>query len=92
MLLAAVNALFAMGAFTIALQAFRKGLPFVRNGWIILQTQTQYPDYRTNVERRRAVQEGGRFLIGGILWLVMSLGALLAAGYFGAQAFTLLYS
>jgi hypothetical protein len=91
MLLAALNALFAMGALTIALQAFRKGLPFVRYGWTVLQTQTQHPDYRTNVERRRAISEGGRFLVGGILWLMMSLGAVLAAVYFGLQAFTLLY-
>lgn len=91
MLLAAINAIFAMGALTIAMQAFRKGLPFLRNGWTVLQTQTQHPDYRTNVERRRAINEGGRFLIGGILWLVMSLGAALAAAYFGIQAFTLIY-
>jgi hypothetical protein len=91
MLLATLNAIFAMGAFTIALQAFRKGLPFLRSGWTTLQVQTQHSDFRTNVERRRAVQDGGRFLIGGILWLVMSAVALAAAVYFGVQAFTMLY-
>jgi hypothetical protein len=91
MLLATLNAIFAMGALTIALQAFRKGLPFLRSGWTTLQIQTQHPDFRTNIERRRAVQEGGRFLVGGILWLVISLVAFIAAVYFGVQAFTLLY-
>jgi len=91
MLLVAVNALFAMGASAIALQAARKGLPFVRSGWAAIQTQTAHADFRQNVERRRAISDGGRYLLGGLLWLVTALAALIAAVYFGTQAFTLLY-
>ncbi len=92
MLLLTLNAIFAMAAAGIAVQSFRRGIPFVRNGWTVIQTQTQHPDYRVNVERRRAISEGGRFLIGGITWLVISIGAVLATVYFGGQAFTLLYN
>jgi hypothetical protein len=91
MLIATINAIFAMGAFGIALQAFRKGLPFIRSGWNALQSQTDHPDFRTNVERRRAIADGGRFLLGGLLWLVTALIAFAGALYFGAQAYSLLY-
>jgi len=91
MLLATLNAIFAMGAFGIAVQAARKGLPFIRSGWNTLQTQTDHPDFRYNVERRRAISDGSRFLIGGLLWLVTAFAALVGAIYFGWQAFRLLY-
>lgn len=92
MLLLTVNALFAMGAFAIALQAVRKGLPFIRSGWDAIQTQTSYPDFRYNVERRRAISDGGRFLLGGLLWLLTALAAFAGAIYFGSQAFAMLNS
>jgi hypothetical protein len=92
MLLATLNAIFAMGALGISVQAFRKGLPFIRSGWDTIQTQTRYPDFRYNVERRRAISDGGRFLIGGLLWLVTALAAVIAAVYFGIQAYSLLYA
>jgi hypothetical protein len=91
MLIATINAIFAMGAFGIALQAFRKGLPFIRSGWNALQSQTDHPDFRHNVERRRAISDGGRFLLGGLLWLVTALIAFGAILYFGAQAFTMMF-
>jgi hypothetical protein len=91
MLLAALNAIFAMGALAIATQAVRKGLPFVRDGWTLIQTQTSHPDFRYNVERRRAISDGGRFLVGGILWLLTGAAAVAGAIYFGIQTYTLLY-
>ena len=91
MLLATLNAIFAMGALAIATQAARKGIPFVRDGWTMIQAQTSHPDFRYNVERRRAISDGGRFLIGGVLWLVTGAAALAGAVYFGVQAFNLLY-
>jgi hypothetical protein len=90
-LLATINAIFALGALAIAAQAARKGIPFVRDGWTIIQTQTSHPDFRHNVERRRAISDGGRFLVGGILWLLTGAIALAAAIYFGIQAYNLLY-
>jgi hypothetical protein len=92
MLLATINAIFATGALAIAMQAARKGLPFVRNGWTMIQTQTSHPDFRYNVERRRAISDGSRFLIGGLLWLVTGAAALAGAVYFGIQAYSLLFS
>jgi hypothetical protein len=92
MLLAAVNALFAMGALAIAMQAARKGLPFIRYGWTLLQIATSHPDYRVNVERRREVSEGGRFLLGGVFWLVVMVGMVIAALYFGGIALRMLYN
>ena len=86
MFLLTVNALFAAGAFAIAMQAVRKGLPFIRSGWDAIQTQTGYPDFRVNVERRRAISDGGRFLLGGLLWLLTALLAFAAAVYFGLEA------
>ncbi len=87
MFLLTVNALFAAGAFAIAMQAVRKGLPFIRSGWDAIQTQTSHPDFRLNVERRRAISDGGRFLLGGLIWLVTALIAFAAAIYFGLEAF-----
>ena len=87
MFLLTVNALFAAGAFAIAMQAVRKGLPFIRSGWDAIQTQTGHPDFRYNVERRRAISDGGRFLLGGLLWMVTALAAFAAAIYFGLEAF-----
>lgn len=91
MLLATINAIFAMGALAIAMQAARKGIPFVRDGWRLIQSQTGHPDFRHNVERRRSISDGGRFLVGGVLWLITGAVALAAAIYFGVQAFSLLY-
>jgi hypothetical protein len=90
MLLITVNAIFALGAFGVAMQAAGKALPFIRSGWDALQTQTQHPDFRHNVERRRAISDGGRFLVGGLLWLVTALAALGAGLYFGAQVLGML--
>jgi hypothetical protein len=86
MFLLTVNALFAAGAFAIAMQAMRKGLPFIRSGWDAIQTQIGHPDFRYNIERRRAISDGGRFLVGGLLWLVTALVAFAAAVYFGLEA------
>ncbi|MBZ0287331.1 MAG: hypothetical protein K8I30_06935 [Anaerolineae bacterium] len=91
MLLATINAIFAMGALAIAIQAARKGIPFVRDGWTLIQTQTRHEDFRHNVERRRAISDGGRFLVGGALWLITGSAALAAAIYFGVQAFSIVY-
>ena len=92
MLLATLNAIFATGALAIAMQAVRKGLPFVRSGWTIIQAQTSHPDFRFNVERPRSISDGSRFLIGGLLWLVTGVVALAGAIYFGIQAYSLLFS
>lgn len=90
MLLATLNAGFAIGALTIAMQAFRKGLPFLRYGWLLIQTGADAGDSDRNVERRHSVSEGGRFFLSGLLWLGGALLASVGVIYFGAQAFLLL--
>lgn len=91
MLLVTLNAAFGAGFLFFAMRARQRGWPFVKHGWLTIQTQTAFPDYRFNVERRRAISEGGRFLIGGLFWLTASLGGFIAALYFSVQAFNLMY-
>ena len=47
---------------------------------------------RENVFRRLAVTEGGRFLIGGIGWMVVGILALIAGIYFTVVAYQTLFS
>lgn len=89
MLLATLNAGFAIGALTIAFQALRKGIPFLRYGWLLIQTGSA-ADVQQNVESRHSASEGGRFFFSGLLWLGGGLAALVGAVYFGVQAFQLI--
>lgn len=91
MLLGMVNALFALAAFFLAQRALLRGWPFVKTGWLAIQTQAQHPDVRENVFRRMAASEGGRFFLGGIIWLLIGIGATLAGLYFMVQAYQGLY-
>lgn len=85
-----LNAAFGAGFIAFAFSALRRGLPFARSGWLAIQTSTADPDYRRNVERRRAISEGGRFLIAGLLWLGASAASLAIGAYFTLQAITLM--
>lgn len=89
MVMLTLNAIFALGFASAGLNAARRGWPFVRHGWLLLSLNA--PDAGLNVERRRAVSEGGRFLLGGALWLLSAAGALALAAYFGFQVMTALY-
>jgi hypothetical protein len=91
-LLVTVNAAFGAGLFFFAFRALQRGWPFLKTGWLMMQTQTSAPDFRTNVERRRAISEGGRFLIGGLLWLAAGLGSFVGAAYFLLQAWVLMHT
>jgi hypothetical protein len=90
-LLVTLNALFGVGFFYFALRSARRGWPFLRAGWLAVQTGASHPDFRYNVEHRRTISEGGLFLIGGLLWLLASGGALLGALYFSWQAWQLAF-
>lgn len=91
MILIILNSAFAVGLFFFSMRAVQQGWPFLKHGWLMMQTQTSDPDFRYNVERRRAISEGGRFLIGGIMWLVAGIGAFVAAIYFSLQAWNIMY-
>jgi hypothetical protein len=91
MLTVTLNAIFCFGAATLALYCWRKGWPFSRLGWQMIQAQVAHPDYRLNVERRRAIEAGGRFLVAGIGWLIGGGLLAVAAVYFGWLAFRLMY-
>jgi len=90
MLLVTVNAAFGAGFLFFAMNAIRRGWPFVRHGWLTIQTQTADPNFRQDVHRRRAIGEGGRFLVGGLLWLGAALGSGAAGIYFTIQALQML--
>ncbi len=87
MLLATLNAIFATASFFLAQRSLQRGWPFIKTGWLAIQTQAEHPDVRENVFRRLAVTEGGRFLIGGIGWLLMGVLALVAGIYFTVVAY-----
>lgn len=78
MLLLTVNSLFALAFAAGTRFAWKRARLFLRTGWIAIDAQMQHDDYRHNVERRRAIAEGGRYLIGGGGWLVICI---VAAGY-----------
>ena len=92
MLLGTLNAIFATASFFLAQRSLKRGWPFVKTGWLAVQAQAEHPDVRENVFRRMAVTEGGRFLIGGIGWLLMGILALLAGIYFTVVAYQSLFS
>ncbi|GAB4510305.1 MAG: hypothetical protein OHK0046_06870 [Anaerolineae bacterium] len=89
MLVVALNAVFALLAFTFSRNAYRRALPFIRLGWQTIDAAVQQPGYRHNIESRRAISEAGRFLIGGIIWLLIALAAVAAGVYFTWQVVVL---
>jgi hypothetical protein len=86
MLIITINALFGAGCLFFTQRAFRRGWPFLRIGWTAVQASASQPDFRVNVFRRRAISEGGRFLLGGLFWLVAAGVGLVAALYFSRLA------
>lgn len=91
MLLVTLNAIFATASFFLAQRGLQRGWPFIKTGWMAVQANASQPDVRENVFRRLAVTEGGRFLIGGIAWLVMGILALIAGVYFTVLAYQGMY-
>ena len=89
MLLATLNAIFATASFFLAQRSLQRGWPFIRTGWMAVQAHQ--PDMRENVFRRLALTEGGRFLIGGIFWLLTGIIALIAGLYFTVLAYQGMY-
>ncbi|MBZ0291833.1 MAG: hypothetical protein K8L99_04625 [Anaerolineae bacterium] len=53
--------------------AFQRAWPLLQTGWLAIQAEVKKPDYRENVDSRRAISSGGRFLIGGVIWMLMAL-------------------
>lgn len=91
MLLVTLNAIFGAAAFFLAQRSLQRGWPFVRIGWMAVQTQASHPDFRQNVFRRFAVSEGGRFLMGGLAWLLLGILSLIAGIYFTVLAYQGMY-
>ena len=90
MLLLALNAIFAGLFLNFARNTFKRAIPFLRIGWESISVETQKPDFRHNVESRQNIREGGRFLIGGIVWMVITL-VLIGLGIFFAIETVRLY-
>lgn len=91
MLAITLNAAFGAGCLFFALRAFRLGWPFLRDGWLAIRAQANQGAAPLNIEQRRLVSEGGRFLIGGVLWLGAGIIGALAGIYFTVQAYQLMY-
>ena len=89
MLLLALNAIFAGLFFNFARNTFKRAIPFLRTGWATISVETKKPDYRQNVESRQAISEGGRFLIGGMVWMGITLGLIGLAVFFAVEALRL---
>lgn len=87
MLISTLNAIFAAAAFFVVRMSVQRGWPFIKMGWMAIQTQTGHPDFRENIFRRLAISEGGRFLVGGLVWLLTAIIALVAAIYFTVIAY-----
>lgn len=91
MVMLTLNAVFAAGFASAGVNALRRGWPFLQHGWMLLRTHAGAADARIHVERRRGISEGGRFVVGGLLWLAASAGAFAFAFHFGWQALQTLY-
>ncbi|MCA0456896.1 MAG: hypothetical protein LCI00_23195 [Chloroflexi bacterium] len=87
MLISTLNAIFATAAFFLVQRALQRGIPFIKMGWMAIKAQTSHPDFRENVFRRLAISEGGRFLLGGLGWLLTAVIALIAGIYFTVIAY-----
>ncbi len=85
MLLTTVNSIFAFIFLSFAYSALRRASPLLMTGWYAIQGAVQRPDYRHDVESRRAISNGGRFLIGGLFWGISGLVSGGAGLYFGLQ-------
>lgn len=73
MLILAINSIFAYIFFRAAHMAYARGWPLLQTGWLTIATEIRKPDYRQNVTSRNAISIGGRFLIGGLFWLLAAL-------------------
>lgn len=89
MLLLSVNTIFAFIFLAFARTAFLQSVPFLRVGWEAIDTETSKPNYRQNIESRRRVAEGGRYLIGGLLWMGACAGSAAIGLFFVWQAISL---
>lgn len=90
MLLISVNAVFALIFGFGARYALMRALPFLRIGWNGIRAETQKPNYRANIESRRTISQASNFLIGGIVWLIIGIGAIGFVIFFVMMALALL--
>ena len=84
MLIATIDTIFAAIFYLFARRSLPRGVDYLRYGWMVVDTEVNKPGFRDNTESRRAISEGGTYLISGLLWC----GGGLLAAYF-AVAFAL---
>jgi len=93
MLLASVNAVFALIFGSFALRASQRGWLFLRGGWRMIQTQAApTPDDSPHDINEQAASEGGRFFLAGVLWLGSALIAGILTLWFAYQTLIFLVS
>jgi hypothetical protein len=91
MLIVTVNAIVGAVCCIFALNALKRGWPFLCIGWTALQSNARQPDARTNIYRRQAIAEGGRFFLGGVMWLVAGVSSGIIGLIFSWGALRMLY-
>ena len=70
MVLASINAIFALVFGSIAWQSIPRGWMFVKLGWRAMDSTSNISDAVLEVEKRRDLEHANRFLLAGIGWLV----------------------
>ncbi len=91
MIQATLNAIVGAVLLTFAPRALRRGWPYVRDGWLALRVALSRPEARVHVESRRAISEGGLFVVGSLLWLGAGLGAVVVGLYLSWLAWDFLF-
>lgn len=86
MLFASISAVFALIMGNFARYNIPKGWQLLRIGWLAIQTNAGQDDARKNVERRRMIDEGTRFFLGGLGWFLGGIVAAIATVIFAIAA------
>ncbi|MBN2471427.1 MAG: hypothetical protein JXN59_11940 [Anaerolineae bacterium] len=71
--LTAVNLIFGAFFLFVSWRALRLAFPLIRVGWQAIDAAVQRPGYREHPKSRRIISEGGQFLIGGIIRLLLGI-------------------
>jgi hypothetical protein len=90
MLMMGLSAIVAYIFGRVAWQSAPRGWRWVRLGWALIEPHARTPEGRANVEGRRAISEGGNFIVAGLGWLFISAVSVVMMLFFAWQ--TLLFS
>lgn len=90
MLLAGVSAILSYVFGSVAWRSAPRGWQFLRLGWALIEPYASSAEGRRDVNGRRAISEGGNYVLAGGAWLVASIISAGMALFFFIQ--TLVFS